>query len=116
MPSAVDAMATLLVRQLRRLDALDASDPERIAAECLRAKAVNDTVKGVVALGELHLKAEVARDAAEVAGAFNGGALFSALPAAKGAGKPDFGGRTKVNGLGEFEVDEEDGYGREIGA
>ena len=126
MASAVDVMAGLLVRQLKRLDALDASDPERIAAECLRAKAVNDTVKGVCALGALHLQAEAARDAAEVGGAFNPGLLFSDVSAAdrpgQAARKLEQGsavsatGRTRINGCGEFETDEEDGCGREVGA
>lgn len=125
MASAVDVMAGLLVRQLKRLDALDASDPEKIAAECLRAKAVNDTVKGVCALGALHLQAEAARDAAEVGGAFNPGLLFADVPGKDGRGgtrKLEPGsavtdsGRTRVNALGEFETDEDDGWGREVGA
>ena len=121
MPSAVDVMAGLLVKQLKRLDALDASDPERVAAECLRAKAVNDTVKGVCSLGELHLRAEAARDSAEVAGAFNPGLLFSDVPTAAPPAKSKLaagsavsgGGRTTVNAMGEFEVEEDDVWGKE---
>ena len=133
MASAVDVMAGLLVKQLKRLDALDASDPEKIAAECMRAKAVNDTVKGVCALGALHLQAEAARDAAEVGGAFNPGLLFAEVSSAAeqrpgaDAARPatrklepgsavSATGRTRVNGCGEFETDEEDGWGREVGA
>ena len=130
MASAVDVMAGLLVRQLKRLDALDASDPEKIAAECMRAKAVCDTVKGVCALGALHLQAEAARDAAEVGGAFNPGLLFAEVPEKAGGGQDASSsmrklepgsavsatGRTRINGCGEFETDEEDGWGREVGA
>lgn len=117
MATMVDAMAGMLIGELNRLSKLDADDLQQITAECMRSKAMNETVKTACALGELHLHSEMFRmgkDQLE----FNPGTMFGDTLKVEKIEKPkelraraepykdDFGGRTTVNERGEFECDD----------
>lgn len=124
MANAVDAMAGVLLGELNRLSKLSAADGEAIAAECMRAKAINETVKTACALGELHLHSQMFRMGKDV-DAFQPGALFQERKAGLEWQKPETrklqagdavsdGGRTVINSHGEFETDDglDDFYAR----
>lgn len=140
MSNIMEKTADILMAQLARLDALAVAAGEEMAetvdqlkAECERSKAVNDTARNIISLGELHLRAETLRSTPERP--FSPGLMFAdgaadglrpfgqapSLPAesaqeppgtavretrdARPAYKP-FGGRTKMNEMGEFVTDD----------
>jgi hypothetical protein len=116
MASAVDAMASVLLSELNRLSKLKADD-ETLMAECMRSKAINDTVKTACALGNLHLHSQMLRMGRDT-DSFQPGTLFSdgltvekvekpkELPERKEPYSTDFGGKTTINEHGEFECDD----------
>ena len=115
MATTVDAMAGILVAELRRLSNLDASDGEKIATECMRSKAINDTVKTACTLGELHLHSQMMRMGKDT-DSFQPGALFAdrqehawSKPKARKLEAGEVvsdGGKTVINEHGEFETDD----------
>lgn len=66
MSNVVDGTADILMAQMKRLDQLTVAKGEQLAesvdrlkAECERAKAVNDSARNVVALGDLYLRSQM---------------------------------------------------------
>lgn len=141
MSNVVEKAAAMLMAQLARLDALAvaAGDEmgatvEQLKAECERSKAVNDTARNIIGLGDLHLRAEMLRSTPDRP--FSPGIMFAdgeadglllpaqahTLPAAQAEAAPSeeqggttqatrpryapFGGRTKMNEMGEFVTDD----------
>lgn len=103
MSSMVEATASALYAQLRRLDRLALDDMDKVRAECERATAVNNTCKNIVALGDLYMRSQMVQ--MDGPGSFVGGILFDG-PKLDSPKPDDFGGRTKLNEHGEFVADD----------
>lgn len=120
MSGIVEKTADMLMEQLRRLNAITvdkagdvAAQIDAVKAECERSKAVNDTARNIIGLGELHVKAEMLMMGAPERkfdpAAFFGDERADALPAPEReqvvvpANAWGDGARTRVNELGEFE-------------
>ena len=66
MSSLVDKTGEMLMAQLKRLDRMTVAKGEAMAesvealeAECERSKAVNETARNIIGLGDLHMRAEM---------------------------------------------------------
>lgn len=121
MSELVDKTADMLMAQLARLDKMTIAageemgeSVEKLKAECERARAVNETVKNIVSLGQMHMQAEALQMAAPER-QFEPGRMFSAghgverdraqLPMARATAWGED-STTRINELGEF-VDED---------
>lgn len=113
MANVIDRTTRLLMDQLERLDALALGDSERVAAECMRATAVNATAKNIRELGDLYVRSQMLQMNATEA-RFEPGAFFRKAPAVDaGFTAPSAklnpatswgdGAKTTINALGEFE-------------
>ena len=127
--STVTKTAEMLMAQLDRLNKLTVAGGERleeqvdaIKAECDRAKAVNDTARNVIALGDLYLRAEMLQMTTPER-KFVPGPMF-AQPQMVDVNKPNLlrqtanawgeESQTVINRFGEFETDDglDDYYAR----
>lgn len=114
MANVIDKATELLLAQLERLDALSANNSELVAAECMRATALNNTAKSIHDMGELYLKAE---QMAQDGGEFRPGRFFARTPLVD-VNKPQLGqvgaarekalawgdgSKTVINEMGEFD-------------
>lgn len=103
--NVVEETAKALYGQLKRLDRLALDDMEKVKAECDRATAVNATCHNIIGLGDLYIRSQVLQ-MNRPEGTFEGGILFDGPSQVKGPRSNDFGGRTKLNELGEFVSDD----------